>query len=342
MSSGDEVRRTQKLLDLPPGFGRTTDMTTVIKVLAAAGMPGAEVTSFNQLTLGDGRVVVLTTFSPFWPVVAIDEIPPRHDLVLIADTSIPTPVIQLARSIRKGILLVDLRRGLVWDEGHLVNGTTPRRGASRYRYAVFAAAKVLVRHTGDIDRVMHMAGLTRLQAEDSLKVLDGLLRPFGTRWEATRSEDFLDWILAAYPGPGGASTFWKSDLPLEVQAERIRAYADVRLSGTWAARDVLRHIDPVSVTVFSRTGVDLDPLGFRPATWHDATVTLVIPEDRTIFGLADNFGPSGCTDEFLTAHLLAQDPRLSQPERDAASEAMRTHILWQIEIDEDLRWNMHD
>jgi hypothetical protein len=305
-------------------------------------MPGAEVTSFNQLTLGDGRVALVTNFSPFWPVVAIDEIPPRHDLVLIADTTLPTPVIQLAKSIRKGILLVDLRRGLVWDEGRLVNGTTPKRGASRYRYAVFATAKVLVRHSGNIDRVMGMAGLTRLQAKDSFNVLEGVLRPSGNGWEPKRSEDFLDWILACYPGPGGLSTHWKSDLPPDEQAERIRAFADVRLSGTWAAHQQARSVEPRSLTVFSPTGLDLDPLGFIPAVWHDATATVVLPEDRTIFDLAKFMGPNGCTDEFTTAHMVARDPRLSTTEQQKAYDAMRLHLLWQIEIDEDLRWNLPD
>jgi hypothetical protein len=339
---GDHIRDTQEILDLPYRFGRTTDMTPVIQVLAEAGMPGAEVTSFNQLTLGDGRVALLTTFSPFWPVVAIDEIPPRHDLVLIADIPIPTPVLQLARSIREGILLVDLRRGRVWDEGRLVNGDEPNRGASRYRYAVFATAKVLVRHSGDVDRVMNLAGLTRLQVEDSLDVLQQMLRPFHGGWEAKRSSDLLDWILACYPGAGGVSTYWKSDLPLEMQVERIRAHADVRLSGTWAAHQQMKSIEATSITVFARTRVDLEPLGFRPATWHDATVTVVLPEDRTLFGTSKYLGPVGCTDEFTTAHVTAHDPRLSLAEQDATFAAMRAHLQGQIELDQDLDWNLPD
>lgn len=318
-------------------------MTSVIDVLTKAGMPGAEVTSFNQLTLGDGRVALVTNFSPYWPVVAIDEISARHDLVLIAETSIPTPLIQLAKTVGKGILLVDLRRNQVWDEGRLVTGEEPRRGASRYRYAVFAAAKVLVRHSGNRDRVMNMADLTRLQVEDSFSVLEEMLRPFNDGWEAKKSDDLLDWILACYPGPGGLSTYWKSDLSLDEQAQRIRDFADVRLSGTWAAaQQRVNDIEPTSITAFARTATDLDPLGFQPATWHDATVTVVLPEDRTIFGISKFMGPTGCADEFITADALSRDPSLSQATRDSAFQSMRTHILWQIEIDEDLRWQLPD
>ncbi|RKR76310.1 hypothetical protein [Frondihabitans australicus] len=87
MHERDKTASPQRILDLPRGFGESTDMTFVIDARDQAGRPGDEVTSFHHLTLRGGRVAPVTDGSPLWPALSIDEDPPRYDRVFIDDAS---------------------------------------------------------------------------------------------------------------------------------------------------------------------------------------------------------------------------------------------------------------
>lgn len=97
-----------------------------------------------------------------------------------------------------------------------------------------------------------------------------------------------DAFLTEYPGAQGVRTHWYSRLPFVRQCELLRPY--VLLSADAGADAIAPWRTPVRAVAYVAEPVDMEVLGFSPATAEEATVDVVIPADRTVFATAAAWG----------------------------------------------------
>ena len=110
-------------------------------------------------------------------------------------------------------------------------------------------------------------------------------------WEPHDRRSLLKQWLANYQGPQGASTFWYSLDTLPDQARKAAEFAasvdaDPLVSGDLAADFYSPWRLPDHVHLYVRQAVDLTDAGFSPAAREDATLTLTIPQDPTLWATA--------------------------------------------------------
>ena len=117
-------------------------------------------------------------------------------------------------------------------------------------------------------------------------------------WKLNDRRSLLELWLASYQGPQGASTFWYSLDTLPDQARKAAEFAasvdaDPLVSGDLAADFYSPWRLPDHVHLYVRQAVDLTDAGFTPATREDATLTLTIPQDPTLWATARDAGRTG-------------------------------------------------
>lgn len=117
-------------------------------------------------------------------------------------------------------------------------------------------------------------------------------------WEVRdRRSMMLQW-LEDYPGPRGASTYWYSLDPPSDQARKAASFAafmdaEPLVSGDMAADAYAPWRLPDNVQIYVRQAVDLTDAGFTPASRDEATLTLTIPQDPTLWATADSSEHAG-------------------------------------------------
>lgn len=110
-------------------------------------------------------------------------------------------------------------------------------------------------------------------------------------WEVKDKRALLLQWLEDYPGPRGASTYWYSLDPLPEQAIKAASFAafmagEPLVSGDMAADVYAPWHLPDHVHIYVRQAVDLTDAGFIPASRGEATLTLTIPQDPTLWATA--------------------------------------------------------
>ncbi|MFC9560376.1 hypothetical protein [Agromyces sp. NPDC056965] len=140
------------------------------------------------------------------------------------------------------------------------------------------------------------------------------LREIGDVADAARqgvrpaAEQLWSRFLDEYPGARGIRSHWYSLDPPVRQAEAVqRAFPGVLVSGDTGADRIAPWRVVTGARVYSRIGLDLASLGFAEAASDDATLTLVVPADPTIWSTAAAWAehrrvPDGTADPLIVAH----------------------------------------
>ena len=112
-----------------------------------------------------------------------------------------------------------------------------------------------------------------------------------------------DHFMAEYPGPGGITTYWWHDAPLQEQARMVNERTEALLSGDLAARAIAPWRQPEHVTMYLGEGFDPSTLGFALGAPGDYTLSVTVPADKTIFATATAFAPApGYVDPVIAAY----------------------------------------
>ncbi|WP_022890452.1 hypothetical protein [Agromyces italicus] len=113
----------------------------------------------------------------------------------------------------------------------------------------------------------------------------------------------FDYALTRYPGPGGITTYWWRDDPLDQQAATIlEADAGALLSGDLAARQISAWRVPEHATVYTVNELNPAALGFAAATADDYTLSITVPADTTLWATSKLHHRPGTADPVIVAH----------------------------------------
>jgi len=326
-----DIRDEQTILSLPFGLGWTIDITDTLTALTAAGMP-AKVGAFDRLRFEDGRIGFLSTPDPTTTIA--DGVPDSRDADLIVlPGGSEGGVLSLARRY-PDLVVVNGKRQRVWADGRQVSGSSMQRDATPGWRNVFAIARIITVNGGVTNEIAARSGLPVEHVREALLTLGEHVVHTPLGWEARDRSALADWVLAAYPGPGGIRTCWKHAATLDEQANELIALGGV-MSDRWAAHQSWAAVPPNRLMAFFATHPDMGALGYEPASVDEATVKVLVPQDTTILA-PPNLGC--CTDESITASVIWQDG-YTDAHTDAVN-ALRQLLHFRADTAYDLRW-MH-
>lgn len=168
-------------------------------------------------------------------------------------------------------------------------------------------------------------GLTQGAVSGALERLGTLAEKRSNGWVAANPGQAWDAFMAEYPGPGGVRTFWYSRTPFIRQAELLRPLT--KLSADGAADELAPWRQPVQIVAYAESPIDMETLGFSPATAAEASVTITMPKDLTVFRTADAWN-TGAAD----TPLAAWDLRASGgPDAEEAVDRLKGSVLGAFE-----------
>lgn len=170
----------------------------------------------------------------------------------------------------------------------------------RVPWGRFALMRALARNAEPRTQVQLAAeiGLTQGAVSGALAKLGDVVRSNGGGWSAVDPDRLWETFLTNYPGAQGVRTYWYSRQPFARQYEVLRPLA--LLSADAGSDLIAPWRTPVRAVAYASEPVDMETLGFSPATAEEATVDLVIPADRTVFATATAWG-LGTADPLLVA-----------------------------------------
>lgn len=178
----------------------------------------------------------------------------------------------------------------------------PRRAAARGRtpWGRYALIRTLMRDPQPRTQLQLAAevGLTQGAVSGALAKLGSLVRSGPAGWVAADPRVLWEVFLTEYPGAQGARTHWYSRLPFVEQCDALRSHA--LLSADAGADTIAPWRHPVRAIAYTADPLDMDALGFSPATDAEATVDLIMPADRTVFATATAWG-FGVADPLIAA-----------------------------------------
>lgn len=325
----NDIRHEQKILSLPFGLGWTIDITQTLVALAAAGMP-AHVEAFDRLRFEDGRSGFLSTPNPTATINDDGSPAERTEDLIVLPGGSEGGVLSLARRY-PDLVVVNGKRQRVWADGKQVYGSSRERDATPGWRTVFAVTRTLTMHGGSTTDIAARTGLPVEQVKQALRTLGGHVAATERGWEAADLGQLVDWTIAAYPGPGGIRTEWQRDASIDEQADQLIGLGGV-MSDRWAAQQAGVFVPPNRLTALFAHHPDMAALGYEPATVNEATVTVVIPQDTTVFAVE-----GCCTDDFITAHVIHNDS-YADVNTDAVN-GLRQLLRFRADLARDLRWH---
>lgn len=198
------------------------------------------------------------------------------------------------------------RAWLITHDGAVVLDAAPaaaaehRHGRGRVPWGRYALLRALLRDPEPRTQLQLAAetGLTQGAVSGALRKLDDLARSHRAGWSAATPEAVWEAFMSEYPGAQGVRTHWYSRAPFAQQCKLLRA--QVTLSADAAADAIAPWRQPVQIIAYAAEPVDMEALGFSPATAAEASVAVVMPADRTVFATAAAW-EFGVADPVLTA-----------------------------------------
>lgn len=160
----------------------------------------------------------------------------------------------------------------------------------RVPWGRFALMRVLARNTEPRTQMefAYEVGLTQGAASGVLVKLGDVVHSTGaagrllTQTACGRRSSRVTLGLKAY------DIYWYSRQPFVRQGEVLRPHA--LLSADAGSDLIAPWRNQVRAVVYSNEPVDMEALGFSPATAEEVTVDLVIPADRRVFATATTWG----------------------------------------------------
>lgn len=145
-------------------------------------------------------------------------------------------------------------------------------------------------------------GITQAAVSQNLSSMSQLVEKVSMGWRARSFDLVAKEFLENYPGPGGFEQGWFGLEAIIPQGERVvRAFPEVLLSADCAADELAPYRKARTAMVYSSNSLDLESLGFAPATPDQATLFEIVPLDKTVFPLAISFNGKPLVDPLLAA-----------------------------------------
>lgn len=166
----------------------------------------------------------------------------------------------------------------------------------------------------------------------------GLVTRGSSGWTVADRDGAISWWLANYPGPGGITTWWFGTDPVTEQAYRayqllLRAQeADPIVSGDVVADLVAPWRAPQLAMLYAKRGANLAEAGLTPCDASQATLSLVLPQDRALWPISKqrrlieirSAGEIARADAFQVLYDVSRSPG---PDVDEALQAWRSGML---------------
>ena len=212
------------------------------------------------------------------------------------------------------IILIGVDDATLVNDGHLVqlgNSLVTQRGVApaRVGWGRFALIRSLIRtpEPRTQRQLASESGITQAAVSKALREV-GEAALEARRGSLPAAEQLWARFLDEYSGARGIRSHWYSLDPPVRQAETVqRAHTGVLVSGDTGADRVAPWRIVTGARVYSHTGLDLASLGFAEASPDEATLTLVVPADPTIWVTSaawaeDRRAPTGTADPLIIAH----------------------------------------
>lgn len=171
---------------------------------------------------------------------------------------------------------------------------TPPARRGRPGYSLFAVLRALLAIDGGLTQVeiADFVGVTQPRVSQTLQRLrdEKLVDRAHLGWTVPDRGAAIDWWISHYPGPGGIQSSWFGlDTPMQ-QAHQVyrlllRDGARPVVSGDVAADLAAPWRVPHHAVLYAEHGTDLSAAGLTPAAPADATLTLILPADRSVWPL---------------------------------------------------------
>lgn len=237
------------------------------------------------------------------------------------------------------IAAVDERRVVLdrteWNESEIQVPAPAPRGRKPWGRLAVVRALLRTAEPRSQAELAAEAGITQQAVAAAMKALS----PIGVRrrdrgWSADDADLLWNTFLRDYPGPGGLRRRWvaAADLPSQVsralEAGR-RSGTEVLLSGDPAADEQAPFRRPLTAAVYSVSDLDLSDRAVTVTGDDDSTLSVVVPEDPTIFATARAWRASGAEHPALTDPVMTawEVVRSRGAERDEAVAELKRRVL---------------
>lgn len=276
------------------------DINEALKLLAAAADVRATPVAAGTFRTDDGTLIhrsrVARTPTPANVAADLRRYPTDHVLYIVEKT---TPSLEAIAADDARVIVVSEADQSVWFNRRVTRDPKPvaKLGKGPKPYGVFAVARVLLSWPEPLvqTRLAAASGVSQSSVSNVLTRLGDLVTKSSRGWAPADAATLLDYTLTEYPGPGGVTTYWWSDLPLTGQADAV-GDAGTFISGDLAASHINGWRIPEHATVYTRAGIDPTRHGFAAADSSDYTLSVTIPDDLTVFATAAD----GYADPVLT------------------------------------------
>lgn len=210
--------------------------------------------------------------------------------VLVISERLPKGAAEAARS---GIYdLISAEPELVIIAGQTLLEAATEKPVQRRRNAWgrWAVMRALILARGPMKQrqLAEAAAISQPAVNKHLKTLGLAVLQVSDGWLAADRGELIRQWLDVYPASNGASTYWYGlSSPLD-QARTAALYAAERdahplISGSAAADIYAPWALPGKFRIYLKSVVDFTDAGFVPSSPEEATMTVTVPEDRTLW-----------------------------------------------------------
>ena len=284
-----------------------TILSEALVLLRRAGVriSGGNLDSLS-LTLPDHSQVIVRVHPADAPPPAarLRSLLERPERMLVVSPRGGKAVIEAASDDRMDLITIDPASVVIAGRQRLEEDSKDRNdrvhGHGRAPWGRWAMERALVLSPVPMQQqhLADSAAISQPAVAKHLKNLTHWVRRVQGGWEVRDRRSLLLQWLQDYPGPRGASTYWYSLDPPSDQARKAASYAafmgaEPLVSGDMAADVYAPWRLPDNVQIYVRQAVDLTDAGFTPAARDEATLTLTIPQDPTLWATADSSEHSG-------------------------------------------------
>jgi hypothetical protein len=158
-------------------------------------------------------------------------------------------------------------------------------------------------------------GITQAAVSQNLATLKDLVEKTSTGWRAQEFDLVLSEYLESYPAHSGIERYWFGIEPVGQQVSKVLSERpEAVLSGDFAADLLAPWRMPNFAVFYSRSGLNLQELGFIETTQDRATLVEITPLDQTIWQLAKEHKGRLLADPLIVAHDMKRSKGVDTPE----------------------------